>query len=129
MYSDADERETAYFPVTLRGASESPVSMRFGRCLWQKLESESVRYRVVLVCENEDTPQENPFSEILQPEFSRAAEIALRTQVKFDALLSELQQAGVLSSEAIQRIEGSADTLSSSAIRQLDRSTDVEATL
>jgi len=50
----AAEDAERYFPVRLVGITSCPIEMRFGRCLWKRLDELTVRHRIWLVGEGGD---------------------------------------------------------------------------
>jgi hypothetical protein len=112
-----------YFPVTWAGISTTPVSMRFGRCMWQRLDGGGARYSVVLVSEEGDEP--GNFN-LFEPEMTRLKQQSAILRTRLDALVGELQRAGVLDSEAAARLAQETIDVPFSSLREFDRVSDVE---
>lgn len=104
-----EQGEESYFPVHMVGITSDLVRMRFGRCLWQPLEADVVRYRIVLVGEGGDDEAEGLFQSLHQPEINRLMEQSAITRTTLDALVGELQRAGALDQAAIDRIRSNSD--------------------
>ena len=114
----------SYFPVTWGGTSHQPVSMRFGQCLWEAANGGGARHLVNLVAQEGDTQQAGAsvlFDPLFDPWKQRLIEQSVRIRSGFDALLSELEQAGVLGGEAIGRIKDSISNPDVSGVREFDR--------
>lgn len=123
----AEEAEQ-YFSVQIVGITASPIKMRFGRCLWQRLDERTVRHRIWLVGEGGDDQASGVFDSLNQPELSRTIDQSLILRIKLDILISELQHAGVLNAEAIERISNvdTIDDISFADARELDRTINIE---
>jgi hypothetical protein len=114
----------SYFPVTWGGASHQPVHMRFGQCLWEAADDGGARHLVTLVAKDGDMQESglnDGFDHLFDPWKQRLMEQSLRVKVGFDALLSELELAGVLGGEAIGRIKDSISHPDASGAREFDR--------
>jgi hypothetical protein len=125
----ADTDAEVYFLATLTGITEQPVRMRFGRCLWQNLDAGGARHQIVLVAEEGDVQSKvyPVLSQLFQPAVDRLEEGSLRSKHKQDALMTELQRAGVLDNDAIARINDAASApLSFSEVREFDRALDID---
>ena len=122
-----------FFPVRLAGVTSEQVRMRFGLCLWQRLDDGAVRNLIRLVGEGgDDAPSlfgdviDSLVGAMFEPQLSRTIEQAAITKVRLDALMDELQRAGVLDTVPIDRVRGtSIDSLPFTAHRELDRARDV----
>lgn len=114
-----------YFPVQWRGVVDEPVSMRFGRCLWQPRDDGSVRHLLVFVSEAGDADQE-PFIGFNQPETDRLLDAAVIGAARLDALIGELRAAGILDLGAVNRIEQAARRDDARAGREFERARNVE---
>jgi hypothetical protein len=126
----ADETEH-YFPVQMVGITTGPVKMRFGRCLWKRLDECTVRHRIWLVGEGGDDEAFGLFDSLNQPELSRTMEQCLILKARMDALVSELQRAGALGAEAVERIRNinAIDDVSFADARELDRAVTIDSFL
>jgi hypothetical protein len=124
-----EQRRTAsgqdhYFPVTWVGITETPMSMRFGQCLWQPLDNDAARHVIVLVSEQNDSNRKN--RGLLAPESARVKEQSVAAKTKLDALIDELHGTGVLSTDAVNRINSAAAAPPFSAWRVFEQTDDVE---
>ena len=126
----ADEAEQ-YFPVEMVGITTGPLKMRFGRCLWKRLDERTVRHRIWLVGEGGDDQASGPFDSLNQPELSRTMEQCLILKARMDALVSELHRAGALGAEAVERIRNinTIDDVSFADARELDRTVTIDSFL
>jgi hypothetical protein len=98
--------------------------MRFGQCLWEAADDGGARHLVTLVAEEGDTHQSGVnegLDQLFDPWKQRLIEQSLRVRAGFDALLSELGQAGVLGVEAIGRINDLTSNPDVSGLRDFDR--------
>jgi hypothetical protein len=120
-----------YFDVRLVGITDGPIKMRFGRCLWKRLDEHTVRHRVWLVGEGGDDEATGVFDALNQPELARTIEQSLIQKARMDALISELQQAGALGADAAERVRSISTTgdLSFADARELDRAANIDAFL
>jgi hypothetical protein len=123
----ADDAED-YFPVQMAGITTSPIGMRFGRCLWKRLDERTVRHRIWLVGEGGNDEATGVFDSLNQPELMRSMEQALIVKARIDALISELHQAGALGAEAVERIRSisTIDGVSFAERRELDRAVNID---
>lgn len=119
-----DQEASPYFPVRWVGISDEPVSMRFGRCLWQPKDNGGARHRLVLVTEQGD--ESEPLL-LLEPERTRLIQQSVAVKGTLNALIDELERAGTLDDQAIGRIKEKTDHLEWSMTREFDRVGDVEA--
>jgi hypothetical protein len=115
-----------YFPVNWTGIRDTPVRMRFGKCLWQPLAGGGARHLVVLVSEHGDTADRLAGLQLFEPELTRMMQHTVITRMKLDALITELHEAGVLPSEAVDRLNREVDVLPFDLMRKFDRADDVE---
>ncbi len=120
------EGPEVYFPVSWTGIRDTPVRMRFGECLWQSLAGGRARHLVVLVSEHGDTVGKLVGLQLFQPELTRMMQHTVITRMKLDALITELHQAGVLPSEAVDRLNREVDVLPFDLMREFERANDVE---
>ena len=127
----AAEAMDEYFPVRLVGITDGPIKMRFGRCLWKRLDEHTVRHRMWLVGEGGDDKATGVFDALNQPELARTIEQSLIQKARMDALISELQQAGALSADAAERVRsiGTVGDLSFADAREVDRAANINAFL
>jgi hypothetical protein len=122
--------DAMYFPVSWVGVSREPVSMRFGRCLWESALDGSTRHLVRFAGENESGNEEGgdfasslyeTLNEMVEPQLSRLQEQAASLRGMVGVLLGELERAGTLDQEAVGRIKDAADNLDTAHIREFDR--------
>ena len=126
-----EKRRTAegpevYFPVSWTGIRDTPVGMRFGKCLWESRAGGGARHLVVLVSEHGDTAGKLAGLQLFQPELTRMMQHMVITRMKLDALITELHQSGVLPSEAVGRLDREVDVLPFDLMREFERANDVE---
>ncbi len=128
------EREVArerdddmYFDVRRAGVADTPIRMRFGRCLWQKTDHGRA-HLLRLVSETGDSEERrNGLRAFLrEPEFSVAARKAATAQAGFEASLEELWAVGALDGEAVKRIRGRVEQSLETGQRQLDEARELE---
>jgi mRNA-degrading endonuclease toxin of MazEF toxin-antitoxin module len=119
-----DSVGSAYFPVLLSGFSDDEISMRFGRCIWQSHEDGSTRHMIVLVSEQGDS--DGPNFLLGEPQTQRLKERSLTSEVGLRALIEELERSGVLSREAIRRIDEKTNKPDWAMIREFDRASSIE---
>ena len=117
FYRQADN---SYFPVRWGGVTHQPTSMRFGQCLWEATDNGGARHLVTLVAQEGDTQQAG-VNLLFDPWKSRLIEQAVRIRSGLDVLLSELEQVGVLSDDAIGRVKDSISSPDESRLREFDR--------
>jgi hypothetical protein len=98
--------EVTYFPLRRVGISDEPISVRFGRCLWQATANGARRHLVVFVSQQGDTAETRRRVGLFanEPRSSNAARIAMQGREVAQAILDELDLAGVLSPEALERV-------------------------
>lgn len=118
-------RDAAYFDVVRVGVSETPIRMRFGRCLWQKSESGRV-HLLRLVSEQADDDESNA-SPLLwfEPELGNMKRKVIAAEAAIEALLEELQAAGVLPEAAAANVRARVDDAWEKRGRELDESRDL----
>ncbi|MFK0119578.1 hypothetical protein [Streptomyces sp. NPDC090994] len=99
----------AWYEVTRRGISDTPVRMRFGRCVWQRTGEGTRRHHLELVA-GEDRPSAAPPETALagQPRLDRAVERLMAHTDALARLLKELHTQGVLSDSAVRAVEAAA---------------------
>jgi hypothetical protein len=94
-----------YFDLRRAGVQDRPLQVRFGRCLWQAGDGGARQHLLVFVsADGDDDDLRGGLLNINEPRLSNAARIALQGREIADALLEELQLAGVLSPDALERI-------------------------
>jgi hypothetical protein len=120
-----------YFPVKLVRIADSAVQMRFGRCLWQRLDDGTVRHRIWLVGAGGDDESGGLLSDLNQPELSRTVEQAIILKTQLNALIEELQRADALGPDAAERIRrlGKIENLPFADGREKDRSANIDSFL
>jgi hypothetical protein len=106
--------EVRYWPVIRRGISDTPRNMRPGRVLWQQLDDGMIGQDITLVDEAFDSSDEhNAFLGLAgEPQVGNLIHQVSDLLVQFETLLAEMEAAGTLAPEAIERVRASADTLS-----------------
>jgi hypothetical protein len=122
-------RRGDYFPAQLVGITDGSIQMRFGRCLWERLDDGVVRHRIVLVGAGGDDEAAGVFSGLNQPELARTVEQAVIMKAQMNALIEELQQAGALGAEAASRIRrlGTIENVSFADQREQDRAVNIDS--
>jgi len=105
-----------YFMVVRRGVSDDRRSMRLGRILWQQLDDGAIGNDVTLVDEAFDASDHNNAVLALagEPAVSNLVRQVSSLLVQFETLIAELESAGVVAPEVIERIRASAETLTPS---------------
>jgi hypothetical protein len=102
-----------YWQVFRRGISDEPRNMRLGRVLWQKLDDGNIAHDITLVDEAHDS-SETPNAVMGLAGEPQVSNLVLQVSdllVQFETLLAELEAAGTVVPEAIERVRASADTL------------------
>jgi hypothetical protein len=121
MAESADSAEPLYFDVMRVGLCDSPIRMRFGRCLYEEVKEGQRRHLLRLVAEEGDTDLGPGLSMLHQPEFNRTIELAIANRKAVGVLVEELRDAGVLNSAAVQRIMAALVSDGDVTNRMLDR--------
>lgn len=107
--------EVPYRPTTRHGVSDELRSMRLGRVLWQSLDDGRIGHDITLVDEAfdaSDTP--NAFLGLAgEPQVGNLVHQVSGLLAHFETLLAELEAAGAVAPEAVERVRASADTLGS----------------
>ena len=113
-----------YFLVVRHGISETPMTMRFGRCLYRDRDDGTREHKVVLVQDVYDDRDELPFKGFHQPEMRRAEEAIVALQGTVGRLLDVLVASDVLRKEQAAAVRDDASLDVRRARRQFDRSED-----
>ncbi|MFJ3966081.1 hypothetical protein [Streptomyces sp. NPDC090036] len=124
------DRSERYFDVIRRGVSDTPVRMRFGRCLWQETAPGTKRHNLTLVAdEGREQSKSHSFALLKEPQLSRTTEAVVATAQAFAVLLDELEVQGVLSKEAADKVRAAAvpHELTARESRQFSRTFDLDA--
>ena len=105
-----------YFMVVRRGVSDDPRSMRLGRTLWQQLDDGAIANDITLVDEAFDASDHSNAVLVLggEPQVGNLVAKMSSLLVQFETLIAELESAGVVAPEAVERIRASAETLAPS---------------
>ncbi|MCL3998096.1 hypothetical protein [Streptomyces lavenduligriseus] len=101
-------QEDQYVDVIRRGVSETPVRMRFGRCLWQQGEGDTRRHNLTLVADEGQPDRPLGFAAINQPQLGRTIEKTVANAKALDLLVEQLRSQGVLTEEAAATIKAAA---------------------
>ena len=109
----AKRSEVRYWPVIRRGVSDEPRNMRLGRVLWQQLDDGAIGHDITLVDEAFDSSEaSNAFLGLAgEPQVGNLIHQVSALLVQFETLLAELEAAGTVAPEAVERVRASADTL------------------
>ncbi|MCX5401311.1 hypothetical protein [Streptomyces sp. NBC_00102] len=98
----------SYFDVVRRGVSETPVRMRFGRCLWQQGDGDVRRHNLTLVADENQPSELAGFAQLNQPQLARTTEKSVATADALALLLEHLHEQGSLNEEAYTTIKAAA---------------------
>ncbi|MFI6039236.1 hypothetical protein ACIBBD_34950 [Streptomyces sp. NPDC051315] len=101
-------QEDQYFDVVRRGVSETPVRMRFGRCLWQQGEGATRRHNLTLVADEGRPDRPLGIAAINQPQLGRTIERTVANAAALDLLVEQLHSQGVLTEEVATTIKAAA---------------------
>ncbi|MGC5041034.1 hypothetical protein ACLQ2C_36465 [Streptomyces sp. DT73] len=104
----SEELGEEYFDVVRHGVSDTPLRMRFGRCVWQRGEGDTRRHNLTLVADEGQSPESSVFGLVNQPQLHRTTEKSVATANALDLLLEELHSQGVLTEDALTRIKAAA---------------------
>jgi hypothetical protein len=120
--------DDGYFSLVRHGVTEAPLRVRFGRCLWKKPDSPGVarQHLVVLVSEQGDSERKQRGLNFDEPRSGNAARVALEGREMAEALLEELQAAGVLLPEALERVRQRAASAREQRFRDLNEARDLK---
>lgn len=123
-----ERNDDLYFDVLRVGVSDTPVRVRFGRCLWQPTEHGRAHLlRLVSEAGDSEERQHGYVPLLREPEFSIAARKAAAAEEAIEALLDELKAAGTLSAEAIERIRTRVGPISDNEARDFDEARDLDS--
>lgn len=105
--------DVLYFFVVRRGVSDEARSVRLGRVLWQQLDDGTICHDITLVDEAFDSSDEgNAFLGLAgEPMVGNLVRQVSSLLVQFETLLAELEAAGVVAPEALERVRSSAEAL------------------
>ncbi|MFG2569243.1 hypothetical protein ACGFR6_27920 [Streptomyces sp. NPDC048567] len=98
----------SYVDVVRRGVSETPLRMRFGRCLWQQGEGDTRRHNLTLVADEGQPDSPLGFAAINQPQLGRTLERTVATAGALDLLVEQLHSQGILTEEVAASIKAAA---------------------
>ncbi|MFG2357393.1 hypothetical protein [Streptomyces sp. NPDC048521] len=99
----------AFYDVTRRGISDTPLRMRFGRCVWQRVADGRRRHHLELVAdEGKAVAAPSPLALVNQPQLGRTMERTIANTDALAKLLEELHSQGVLSENAFHAINAAA---------------------
>ncbi|MGW4995202.1 hypothetical protein ACWEQ3_47830 [Streptomyces mirabilis] len=117
-----------YVDVVRRGVSETPVRMRFGRCLWQQGEGDTRRHNLTLVADEGQPDRPLGIAAINQPQVDRSTEKTVATAKALDLLVEQLRAQGVLNEEVATNIKAAAlpRELTSRESREFCRTSNIE---
>lgn len=107
-----------YFELVRRGIDDSPLRVRFGRCLWEPVESGRA-YILNFFSEREEV--DASFRGFSEPELGNTKRLAVATSEMLEALLEELGASGVLEEAALARVRGRAADAFQRRWREFDR--------
>jgi hypothetical protein len=87
--------------------------MRLGRILWQQLDDGTIGNDITLVDEAFDASDDSNAMLVFggEPRVSNLVRQVSSLLVQFETLITELESAGVIPPEAVERIRASAETL------------------
>jgi hypothetical protein len=114
-----------YFPVVRVGVRDSPIQVRFGRCLWKK-EASGRLHLLRLVADADVIREESAVHRIHQPELLLAQQKAAALEDMLSALLGKLGGVGVLNEAQAQEIRESADDSWGRHSRDFDEAANIE---
>ncbi|MFF8747140.1 hypothetical protein [Streptomyces californicus] len=97
-----------YVDVVRRGVSETPLRMRFGRCLWQQGEGDARLHNLALVADEGQPDPPLGFAGINQPQLGRTLERTVATAGALDLLVEQLHSQGILTKEVAASIKAAA---------------------
>lgn len=102
-----------YFMVIRRGVSDDARSMRLGRVLWQQHDDGTIGNDITLVDEAFDASDGSNAMLVFggEPMVSNLVRQVSSLLVQFEALIAELESAGVVAPVAVEQIRASVETL------------------
>jgi hypothetical protein len=103
LHAARRSEETTYFPVIRVGVNETPVSMRFGRCLWEEVDG-ARRHMLYLVSEENDELKGRWLGSIDEPRLSRIQDQTEDVTTRLEGLLDALVSTGTLNADTVARI-------------------------
>jgi hypothetical protein len=119
--------DARYLPVVREGVQAEPLTMRFGKCVWQQEDDGSRLNFLVLVEQSYDDDEErSKFVGINEPELTRALEAIASLQVTVDALLQTTVDAGLMPVADADALGAQARSVSRPRLRQFDRTDRIE---
>lgn len=121
------EQGPSYFDVTRTGVSDKNIAMRFGKCVWQQLSPNGRRHMITLVSKEGDSERTYSGFRVHEPGISRISDLVLDHEEKLNALITKLQEKGILSEEDSQEIHKSHTIASPTQYRILERTTDLDS--
>ncbi|MEU2793985.1 hypothetical protein [Streptomyces sp. NPDC007100] len=121
-------QEDQYVDVVRRGVSETPVRMRFGRCLWQQGEGDTRRHNLTLIADEGQPERPLGLAAINQPVLDRTIEKTVANTKALDLLVEQLRSQGVLTEEVATNIKAAAlpHDLTSRESREFCRTSRIE---
>ncbi|MGW8487466.1 hypothetical protein [Streptomyces sp. NPDC055886] len=97
-----------YVDVVRRGVSETPLRMRFGRCLWQQSEGDTRLHNLALVADEGQPDLPLGYAGINQPQLGRTVEKTVATAGALGLLVEQLHSQGILTEEVAASIKAAA---------------------
>jgi hypothetical protein len=101
-------RSEGYWPVVRHGVSNEAILMRLGMVLWQRHGDDQIEHLITLVAQEGDRTLGHVQLLGGEPRVSHLIQHSLSLTASLRTLLAELQSAGVLGSDAVNRIEQAA---------------------
>ncbi|MBO1332462.1 hypothetical protein [Streptomyces sp. VRA16 Mangrove soil] len=99
----------AFHDVVRRGISDTPLRMRFGRCVWQRAQDGTRRHHLELIAGKGGQEAGHRARDLAgQPLLARTAERTMATSRALADLLQELHARGVLDEPRLRAIEAAA---------------------
>ncbi|HEX2391455.1 MAG TPA: hypothetical protein VHI77_00915 [Solirubrobacterales bacterium] len=117
-----------YFPITRVGVSDSPLEVRFGRCLWKGKAGD--RLHLLRLVADADLEQESsPLHRIFQPELALTQRKTVAIEDQLNALVDALHESGDLSQAQVAAIRSKADDSWHRHRRDFDEAKNIESYL